>query len=490
MNIRDFSSQFTVFIYDQNVDRGAELKVDLSRLGYDAYFFQDEETFFSRLHEMVPHIVIFDSQQLSGNLSDFVEKITRVSAEIKFIILSQHNHFDTIMKYSDYGLMDIIVTGNEKINSQILWSVDHCCERLYLQYQNESLYKDLKKLRAQTAQSDQIELVNRIAHNSIQTHLSHYQTSESLDELIGHFMDHISGIPCIYFRYLSAIKSFVVTHSSEIPNTQNESLGCQLDSEEVRDLDSQLVVGLLPISIAQTIESKLGFSSPKVLAHFSSGQLEGIFVYPNNLTQEQNEIIQEEFSIFNLCYNNLNLEKRVDQLEIIDPVTELYNKKYYTKKLAEELFRSRRLKLPLSIVKVAMDDFHEIEKTLGETTRDHLMKSIAALIAKSSRSNDTNCRTQTNELTSILVNCTKKGAVLRAERIRRIIESASLLENGMKITVSVGISEYPTLSENSDTLDESASKALTHIIDKGGNRICLYKAPETFMPEFEVSEIS
>lgn len=495
MNIRDYSSQFTVFIFDQNVDRGTEVRVDLSRLGYDSYFFQDEDTFFSRLQEMVPHIVIFDSLQVPGNLSVFIEKVLKISLEIKFILLSKYNHFETLAKYSDYGLMDIIVLPEEKNYSQVMWSVDRVCERLYLQYQNENLYRDLKKIKQQGATEGhgvvlQQQIIDRVAHHSIQVHLSHYQTSESLDELINHFMNHVAGIKCVYFRYLSSIKSFVATHAAEVLLHNFQGLSCQLDTEESRDLDSQLVVGLVPYSVGDLVSSKLSISNPKILAHFSAGQLEGIFVYPGDLTSEKSEFLQEEFSLFNICYNNLNLEKKIDQLEIQDPVTELYNKKYYLRKLDEELFRARRLKLPLSVIKIALDDFREIEQTLGENTRDHLLKSVGQLIAKSSRANDTTCRTQHNEISAILPSCSKKGAVLRAERIRRIVEGAQLLENGMKISVSVGISEYPSLSENSDSLDESSAKALGHIIEKGGNKICLFKVPEDFKPEFDVQEIS
>jgi GGDEF domain-containing protein len=86
----------------------------------------------------------------------------------------------------------------------------------------------------------------------------------------------------------------------------------------------------------------------------------------------------------------------------------------------------------------------------------------------------------------VLPHCSKKGAALRAERVRRVIEGSSFLDKGMKVSISLGVSEYPSLCDSAKTLDETAAKALAHIADKGGNKICLYKAPESHKPEFEV----
>ena len=66
MNIRDHSSQFTIYIFTTDVDQGASAKVYLSQAGYDAYFFQDPEALETRLKENAPHILIFSTAALGG----------------------------------------------------------------------------------------------------------------------------------------------------------------------------------------------------------------------------------------------------------------------------------------------------------------------------------------------------------------------------------------------------------------------------------------
>ncbi|RYZ64578.1 MAG: GGDEF domain-containing protein, partial [Proteobacteria bacterium] len=164
-----------------------------------------------------------------------------------------------------------------------------------------------------------------------------------------------------------------------------------------------------------------------------------------------------------------------------------FNQRYYAEKLNEEWERSRRTKQAVSVMKISIDDFYEIEQTLGLNVRDGILKTVSDFIRKTVRANDIACRTQMNEIAVILPQTPKKGAALLGERLRRIVESSSVVDSGVKISVSVGVSEYPSLADSVPALDETSTKALNHIMEKGGNRICLYKAPGDFTPEFEVT---
>ncbi|MFZ4403289.1 MAG: GGDEF domain-containing protein, partial [Pseudobdellovibrionaceae bacterium] len=142
----------------------------------------------------------------------------------------------------------------------------------------------------------------------------------------------------------------------------------------------------------------------------------------------------------------------------------------------------------LAIVKLAIDHIFEIEQAYGENIRDMLFKKLAEVLQQTSRTHDAVARAQFNEFVLILPECSKTGAVMKAERIRRLIAKQNWLENRMKITLSVGISEYPSLSSTAEGLDDNASKALNHIQEKSGDKICVYKMAENHQPEFTVDE--
>jgi diguanylate cyclase (GGDEF)-like protein len=293
-------------------------------------------------------------------------------------------------------------------------------------------------------------------------------------------------VPAVYFKFLPTVGSFVATHSHGFDPVTIQGVGGHLDKSEIKNLHTQITVGVLPPSFADVLNKAFHFDPARVLPLYVHNQLEGVIVYSGELDPLVNLKMSENFSLFALSYSHFCLEKKVDNLEVQDFVTEVYNRNYYLKALQIELERSRRLRQPLSVVKLAIDNFYEIEQSQGEAIRDSLLKSLASLVARTSRPHDLTCRTQMNEFAMILPHCSRKGAALRAERLRRVVESTNLIENGFKISISLGISEFPGMCDSADTLDETSTKALSHISDKGGNKICLYKAPVTHKPEFEV----
>lgn len=489
MDIRDYSSQFTVFVYTTNVNLGASAKVYLSQAGYDAYFFQDLETLFDRMKENAPHILVFSTTALAGSLSDFVNQTLQINDDIRFLAVSATSQFEILAQYNSYGFVDVISDEEAALESRILWATDKACERLFLTYQNEQLYDDLQgtKEKLNAVQNEVQALQPQESPVAISSRIAAYKVAESKEDMLHKFLQHIpKEALCIYFKYLPSVRSFVATHGRGVPNSDIQGVGVQLESDDMRTLSEKVSLGQLPERFSRMLKEAFGFNPPKALPLYAYHSLEGVFVFSGSLDPKYIAEINEEFTLLSLCYSNFALEKKVDSLEVQDFVTELYNRNYYFKVLENEVSRGRRLKQPLSVVKMSIDDLYEIESSLGESVRDELLKAVATVTHKTSRTNDVTCRTAANEIALILPHCSRKGAALRAERLRRIIEGTALLESGMKISVSLGISEYPSLCDSAKSLDESATKALLHITDKGGNKICLFKAPETHKPDFEV----
>ncbi len=499
MNIRDYSSQFTVYVCSSDVDKGASAKVCLSQAGYDAYFFQDADGLEQRLNDNPPHVLVFSTSCLEGNLNDFVTHVLEINDDIKFVAMANLEQFGVLAQYNDHGFGDVISDEKTNLDLRVTWAVDRVCERLYLTYQNEQMFDELKAMQVKVeevqsaadlnlkkAQEADV-LVQEKSESSFAHNLAVYRSAESKEDIVQKFLNNISDTLCIYFKYLGSVRSFVATHANGIPSDDIQGVGCQLESGDVKDLGAGLVLGRLPTRFDQMLDEAFQLKPPKILPLYANGAFEGVFVYSEKLSEAGQLRLSEEFSLMSLCYSHLALEKKVDSLEVQDFVTELFNRNHYTRVLSDEIERARRLRQPISVVKIAMDDFYEIESSLGEAVRDELLKSLGTVVHKTSRSNDVTCRTGMNEIAMVLPHCSKKGAALRAERLRRIVEGSSFLNSGMKISVSLGISEYPSLCESMKSLDETASKALSHIIDKGGNKICLFKAPDAHRPEFEVA---
>lgn len=490
MNIREVSSQFSVLIYTKNLNLGSAVKVNISRAGYEVFYLENETHIFQTLNESQPHVLILDLSSVTMLLSELIEKINIISPELKLIFLSQDEQFEVLSQYSDFNVHDIMSLSTTHIENRILWSLDKCCEMLFLSYKNEQIYSELVVAK-KNQENISLELApksllpkGKSSHELIES----LKFAESKDDVIKIVFQSFSSIPCLFFKYIPSLNSFVLMQASPLSEINTEGVGCAIPHEETKDLVKQMMLNIIPPTLNNLI-AKL-FKYQKMATHliFDKDNFEGVFVYDLEMLPEKSDELRDYLSICTLYYSYFSLEKRVDILETHDSLTEVYNRKFYERKLVEEFERAKRVRQPLSLIKISIDDFNEIENSLGANSRDQLFKSIAGVINKTGRTNDVTCRTVENEFSIILPHCDKKGATLRAERLRRLIENQTMVESGLKITASLGVSEYPTLASSVSALNETAEKARNFILTKGGNRICLYKAPNDFKPEFLVEE--
>ena len=464
------------------------MKVALSRANYDVYYVDNQNAFLERLSQMTPHIVVLSLKSLSMPLNEIVEKINQVSLEIRFIFLSADENFQVLTEYGDYGVMDIISEMAPQLENRTLWSVDRACEKIYLEYQNEQIYIQLNEAKRHSANSSTPAPVEKSAPAiSYKEFISDLRAAHSKEELIATLLREARGTPLVYLRYLPTMGSFLVTDTSYEPPEEFKNLGCRLAPEENKDLVRQLELALVPPSLGELLSQAFRIQNPRVRPLLNGAELEGILVGDANSPEITHEL-NERFAIMSLVYSHFCLEKKIENVEIIDSGTEIYNQKYYGKKLEEELQRAKRFKHPLCVIKLALDDYSDIEKSLGEPARDLIFKNLAGLIQKSSRSHDVACRTGENEISIILPNCRKAEAEIRAERLRRTVETNALINNGLKMTISLGACEYPSMCSNTQKLDEGAGRSLQFIMGKGGNKVCFFKAPAGHKPDFVPAE--
>ncbi len=491
MNIRELAPQFQILIFSRNLDLGSTVKVQISQAGYESYFIEHEETFWDRLRQIAPHVVVLDTNTLSLPLNEYVEKINQFSSEIAIIFLTEEDNFQIFVNYSDYSVREVINTKLPYLKERVLWAVNRTCEAIFLTLKNEQIYEQLQSAQAQSDKTQVLEHTAKLAlpaMKSISEVLNDFRIAESKEDIIRMLFQNLTNMPLLFFKFLPSMNSFVMSHAS-MPNHQvHEGLGSALNPEETKDLIKQILLNIVPASFNQVVANMFAFQRPSLIPLFDRDSLEGVFVFDQESSHTLIDQMQDYVSATSLYYSLYCLEKRLSQLEIEDLVTELFNRKYFNEKLRDEFERAKRLKLPLALIKISIDDFDEIESTMGEPTRDLILKSVANVMNKTGRANDVTCRTGANEFSIILPHCSKKGASLRAERLRRLIESHTLMDSGLKVTVSLGASEYPSLCRDQASLEDSAVKSMRFIASKGGNRICLYKAPDNFVPDYGVDE--
>lgn len=178
--------------------------------------------------------------------------------------------------------------------------------------------------------------------------------------------------------------------------------------------------------------------------------------------------------------NNANekLKKTNEDLErisMIDPLTNISNRRYFDSFLQKVWESSIRENLPLSLIMVDIDNFKMYNDTYGHLAGDRCLRNVADVIKNTlKRSGDMVARFGGEEFVVLLSNTTEDGAMVVAEDIRAKTENLGMKNEGLAtiITISLGVaSVVPDESMYPENIINAADQALYQAKKDGRNRV-------------------
>lgn len=171
------------------------------------------------------------------------------------------------------------------------------------------------------------------------------------------------------------------------------------------------------------------------------------------------------------CYK---VSEKMRELSITDPLTGLFNRRYFDVRLEEEFQRAKRYGLFFSLAIMDIDDFKVLNDTEGHLAGDQVLREIALIMNNSIRANDILVRFGGEEFAMIMPQTTQEEAFTVLERIRNNIYTlmfpALKKFAGKKLTISTGIAMYPASGEQMEALIVSADRALYKAKTQGKNQ--------------------
>lgn len=162
--------------------------------------------------------------------------------------------------------------------------------------------------------------------------------------------------------------------------------------------------------------------------------------------------------------NYYNLAENMKELSLTDSLTNLYNRRYFQERLDEEIDRSERHNLKLSLCIIDIDDFKLFNDTEGHPAGDDILIRFSRLIHESLRTIDVLARIGGEEFAVIMPQTDTDEAFFVAERIRNTVKHK--LERTWnqcqkeQMTVSIGISTFPANGTEVKRLISNADKAM------------------------------
>lgn len=181
-------------------------------------------------------------------------------------------------------------------------------------------------------------------------------------------------------------------------------------------------------------------------------------------------------SLLGLSLERIDLYERLQKLSIYDSLTQVYNRRYFSERFAEEFERAKSFNFEVSFLMVDIDFFKKINDTYGHLVGDAVLSEVARFIQESIREIDFVGRMGGEEFAVILPETDKTGAIMAAERIRSRIDKEKIraFDEAVNTTVSIGIASYPDNTLHQDVLAETADKALYKAKVSGRNKVCWF----------------
>ncbi|HWW85395.1 MAG TPA: GGDEF domain-containing protein [Vicinamibacterales bacterium] len=161
------------------------------------------------------------------------------------------------------------------------------------------------------------------------------------------------------------------------------------------------------------------------------------------------------------------------QAAAIDPVSGLFNRRYFHARLDEELQRAQRHSLSVGLLMIDVDDFKAINDTFGHLVGDAVIRDVADVLRRSVRVFDICTRYGGEEFAVVMPGSGPEDVARVAERIRERIEayrSADSDLSALRTTVSVGLAVSAAETSSRDLI-AAADQALYHAKQSGKNQV-------------------
>lgn len=163
---------------------------------------------------------------------------------------------------------------------------------------------------------------------------------------------------------------------------------------------------------------------------------------------------------------------KVEYLAITDPLTGLYNRRFFDNVIKKELNEGKRYRQNVTCLMLDIDHFKRINDTYGHETGDSVLKEISTLLKTLLREVDTIARWGGEEFIVMMPHTDINGALVPASRILKTIADKLFAKiPDEHITVSIGLACSGETQNTPDILVNAADLALYEAKRKGRNRI-------------------
>ncbi|MDH3453630.1 MAG: sensor domain-containing diguanylate cyclase, partial [Desulfuromonadales bacterium] len=183
-----------------------------------------------------------------------------------------------------------------------------------------------------------------------------------------------------------------------------------------------------------------------------------------------------------ITMDNAQLLEKSRDLSNTDELTGLSNRRHFQEILKREVAQARRFSSIFSIIMCDIDAFKQHKATLGNIQADALLRQVGQSLLKCTRGIDLVSRFANDQFIILLPKTDKKGGIAAAEKLRKHVMAEDFArhigyEQAFKLTISLGVTEFPGDSKNIYELLNLADRALYAAKQDGCNCTVGWEGP-------------
>ena len=175
-----------------------------------------------------------------------------------------------------------------------------------------------------------------------------------------------------------------------------------------------------------------------------------------------------------LAIANVKLRDELRDQSTRDPLTGLYNRRFFFDSCRQALHQAARSGDPVSVISLDADHFKRFNDTHGHDAGDTVLRSLSDLLGSMFTGPDVVARLGGEEFSVLLPGCTTVHAALRANEIRQRVEEMRIRYRELvlpRMTISAGVASSPPSGHTTQALLRAADEALYEAKNAGRNQV-------------------
>lgn len=173
---------------------------------------------------------------------------------------------------------------------------------------------------------------------------------------------------------------------------------------------------------------------------------------------------------------NVKLRDELHEQSTRDPLTGLYNRRYFLERSRAAISMAGRDDGIVSLISFDADDFKTYNDSYGHDAGDYLLCQMGELTRRYFNDEEVCCRIGGEEFSILIPDCDSARAVSRAKEFIQMVETQDFRYRDQtlpKVTVSAGVASFPEHASGLQDLTRLADIAMYDAKELGKNQVCL-----------------